>query len=132
MFLFISIEIIKHLSSVYLILNEIFNVGGDMIEVGHPSPPSPNNDPRKAGYPVLHLGPVAAGLYEISTSECTQGSIVKCIVYLCIYFHNKIFATTSDIIISTGAKLFNLCYLNPLFTVTCRQLTNRFMSVDKQ
>jgi len=35
--------------------------GGDMIEVGHPSPPSPNNDPRKAGYPVLHLGPVAAG-----------------------------------------------------------------------
>ena len=75
MFLFISIEIIKfHLSSVYLILNEIFNVGGDMIEVGHPSPPSPNNDPRKAGFPVLHLGPVAAGLYEILlTSECTQG-----------------------------------------------------------
>ena len=35
--------------------------GGDMIEVGHPSPPSPTNDPRQAGYPVLHLGPVAAG-----------------------------------------------------------------------
>ena len=35
--------------------------GGDMIEVGHPSPPSPNNDPRQAGFPVLHMGPVAAG-----------------------------------------------------------------------
>ena len=83
-----------------------------MIEVGHPSPPSPNNDPRKAGFPVLHLGPVAAGLYEISTI--------------------KIFATTSDIIISTGAKLFNLCYLTPLFAVICRHLNNQLMSVDKQ
>jgi len=37
--------------------------GGDMIEVGHPAP-GPDGaaaDPRSAGQPVLHLGPVAAG-----------------------------------------------------------------------
>ena len=65
-----------------------------MIEVGHPSPPSPNNDPRKAGYPVLHLGPVAAGLYEISTSGCTQGSIDKCTLncntYVCIFISKSL------------------------------------------
>ena len=35
--------------------------GGDMIEVGHPAPGQPGQDPRVAGFPVLHLGPVAAG-----------------------------------------------------------------------
>ena len=35
--------------------------GGDMLEVGHPSPPDHDHDPRQAGHPVLHLGPVAAG-----------------------------------------------------------------------
>ena len=32
-----------------------------MLEVGHPSPPDHDHDPRQAGHPVLHLGPVAAG-----------------------------------------------------------------------
>ena len=35
--------------------------GGDMIEVGHPAPGQLGQDPRVAGFPVLHLGPVAAG-----------------------------------------------------------------------
>lgn len=36
--------------------------GGDMIEVGHPAPgPQAQPDPRAEGFPVLHLGPVAAG-----------------------------------------------------------------------
>jgi len=35
--------------------------GGDMIEVGHPAPAAPLDDPRQAGLPVIHLGPVAAG-----------------------------------------------------------------------
>ena len=35
--------------------------GGDMLEVGHPSPPDQGDDPRQAGFPVLHLGPIAAG-----------------------------------------------------------------------
>merc|ERR1712107_373555 len=29
--------------------------GGDMLEVGHPSPPDHDHDPRQAGHPVLHL-----------------------------------------------------------------------------
>merc|ERR1719499_177480 len=32
-----------------------------MIEVGHPAPSQLGQDPRVAGFPVLHLGPVAAG-----------------------------------------------------------------------
>ena len=35
--------------------------GGDLIEVGHPTPRSGLEDPRMGGRPVLHLGPVAAG-----------------------------------------------------------------------
>ena len=35
--------------------------GGDLIEVGHPTPRSGLEDPRVGGRPVLHLGPVAAG-----------------------------------------------------------------------
>ena len=35
--------------------------GGDLIEVGHPSPPPGTQDPRAGGAPVLHIGPVAAG-----------------------------------------------------------------------
>ena len=35
--------------------------GGDMIEVGHPGPGPGTDDPRQAGLPLLHLGPVAAG-----------------------------------------------------------------------
>ena len=35
--------------------------GGDLIEVGHPSPLPGTDDPRQAGQPLLHLGPVAAG-----------------------------------------------------------------------
>ena len=35
--------------------------GGDLIEVGHPAPRPGQDDPRAAGLPVLHLGPVAAG-----------------------------------------------------------------------
>ena len=35
--------------------------GGDMIEVGHPAPQPGTEDPRQAGFPLLHLGPVAAG-----------------------------------------------------------------------
>ena len=35
--------------------------GGDMIEVGHPGPGPGTEDPRQAGLPLLHLGPVAAG-----------------------------------------------------------------------
>merc|ERR1712059_84144 len=35
--------------------------GGDLIEVGHPSPQPGDSDPRTSGIPVLHLGPVAAG-----------------------------------------------------------------------
>ena len=36
--------------------------GGDMIEVGHPAPGhQAQPDPRAEGFPVLHLGPVAAG-----------------------------------------------------------------------
>ena len=35
--------------------------GGDLIEVGHPTPRSGLNDPRVGGRPVLHLGPIAAG-----------------------------------------------------------------------
>ena len=35
--------------------------GGDMIEVGHPGPHPGTEDPRQAGFPLLHLGPVAAG-----------------------------------------------------------------------
>ena len=35
--------------------------GGDLIEVGHPTPRSGVEDPRVGGRPVLHLGPVAAG-----------------------------------------------------------------------
>ena len=35
--------------------------GGDLIEVGHPTPRSGLEDPRMGGRHVLHLGPVAAG-----------------------------------------------------------------------
>ena len=35
--------------------------GGDLIEVGHPTPRAGLEDPRVGGRPVLHLGPVAAG-----------------------------------------------------------------------
>jgi len=35
--------------------------GGDLIEVGHPTPLPGQTDPRTQGVPVLHLGPVAAG-----------------------------------------------------------------------
>jgi len=35
--------------------------GGDLIEVGHPTPKPEMSDPRASGLPVLHLGPVAAG-----------------------------------------------------------------------
>ena len=35
--------------------------GGDLIEVGHPAPLPGTEDPRQAGLPLLHLGPVAAG-----------------------------------------------------------------------
>jgi len=35
--------------------------GGDLIEVGHPSPGPGVHDPRVDGLPVLHVGPVAAG-----------------------------------------------------------------------
>merc|ERR1712106_709524 len=35
--------------------------GGDLIEVGHPTPAQGTQDPRVDGTPVLHVGPVAAG-----------------------------------------------------------------------
>eukprot|EP00090_Calanus_glacialis_P045143 TRINITY_DN8213_c0_g1_i2.p1 TRINITY_DN8213_c0_g1~~TRINITY_DN8213_c0_g1_i2.p1 ORF type:complete len:565 (+),score=205.78 TRINITY_DN8213_c0_g1_i2:81-1775(+) len=35
--------------------------GGDLIEVGHPTPKPGTQDPRADGTPVLHIGPVAAG-----------------------------------------------------------------------
>ncbi len=35
--------------------------GGDVIEVGHPTPPEGVDDPRIHGHPVLHMGPLAAG-----------------------------------------------------------------------
>jgi len=35
--------------------------GGDLIEVGHPTPAQGTQDPRADGTPVLHVGPVAAG-----------------------------------------------------------------------
>eukprot|EP00092_Neocalanus_flemingeri_P048321 GFUD01055068.1.p1 GENE.GFUD01055068.1~~GFUD01055068.1.p1 ORF type:complete len:592 (+),score=166.29 GFUD01055068.1:563-2338(+) len=35
--------------------------GGDLIEVGHPTPKPGTEDPRGNGTPVLHIGPVAAG-----------------------------------------------------------------------
>jgi len=35
--------------------------GGDLIEVGHPTPTQGTEDPRASGMPVLHIGPVAAG-----------------------------------------------------------------------
>ena len=35
--------------------------GGDLIEVGHPTPKPGTQDPRADGSPVLHIGPVAAG-----------------------------------------------------------------------
>lgn len=35
--------------------------GGDVIEVGHPTPGEGQEDPRLNGEPVLHVGPVAAG-----------------------------------------------------------------------
>jgi len=35
--------------------------GGDLIEVGHPTPTPGKEDPRGEGTPVLHIGPVAAG-----------------------------------------------------------------------
>jgi len=35
--------------------------GGDLIEVGHPTPTQGTEDPRASGMSVLHIGPVAAG-----------------------------------------------------------------------
>ena len=35
--------------------------GGDVIEVGHPTPQAGRDDPRQRGEPVIHVGPVAAG-----------------------------------------------------------------------
>merc|ERR1719367_983825 len=35
--------------------------GGDVIEVGHPTPRQGREDPRSLGQPMIHVGPVAAG-----------------------------------------------------------------------
>jgi len=35
--------------------------GGDVIEVGHPTPRLGREDPRSLGQPMIHIGPVAAG-----------------------------------------------------------------------
>jgi len=33
----------------------------DVIEVGHPTPPANENNPRSQGFPVVHLGPIGSG-----------------------------------------------------------------------
>ena len=46
--------------------------GGDVIEVGHPTPRAGREDPRSYGEPMIHLGPVAAGRQVSSDNQLRQ------------------------------------------------------------